>query len=596
MNTHAKYPKSILCTIALPVALLATLAGGPAWGDNVVWDGETSLDYNVNDNWDPNFVPAHEWDEVAVINNDDPNPVFLEDDLRGQDLKNPAGLNVNTGGLEIRSGGALEVLQGELSVDPPPPPGDVTVGTGGTLTVLGSGILTAVGTASLNGNTRLVGPNATFSAGSFTLGSGHVLTAEITDPVNQAPLSTAGTATVRGSVVVEFNGVAPVEGNSWNLIDAATIDGAFTTPAVPIGPGLALFFETVAGGTNGQVVRASVANQLQLTVNFVTGSMAINNLSTTSTEDIDGYSITSNGNDFDLNNWVSFEADGQAGWLEANPMGNHLGELNLDGSRVIDTGPISLGTPVRMSEFGMTPELTFEYTKPTDETRSGQVEITGYNTLVLLVDTASGETAIKNDSNFDVRIDGYSITSEDENLDEAAWTSVAPGDANWQAANLAPFHLGELNLNGSLEIPAGTVISIGNAYDETGNRTEDLEFQFDVVGNGGPLPADFNGDDKVDGDDLPVWEAAFGVDDSADADGDGDSDGNDFLAWQSTLGATGSAGGVYIGAVEYLTGPFTGGSSGAGASAVPEPGSLALLLLMLPVLACRRMSSFRRAA
>lgn len=46
------------------------------------------------------------------------------------------------------------------------------------------------------------------------------------------------------------------------------------------------------------------------------------------------------------------------------------------------------------------------------------------------------------------------------------------------------------------------------------------------------IPADFNFDGIVDGEDLVLWQARHGVDDLADADGDGDSDGLDFLIWQ----------------------------------------------------------------
>jgi hypothetical protein len=52
---------------------------------------------------------------------------------------------------------------------------------------------------------------------------------------------------------------------------------------------------------------------------------------------------------------------------------------------------------------------------------------------------------------------------------------------------------------------------------------------------------DFNGDAKVDADDLAVWKAGFGMETGAtrtngDADADGDVDGRDFLVWQRNLG------------------------------------------------------------
>jgi hypothetical protein len=69
--------------------------------------------------------------------------------------------------------------------------------------------------------------------------------------------------------------------------------------------------------------------------------------------------------------------------------------------------------------------------------------------------------------------------------------------------------------------------------------------------------ADFDLDGDVDGDDLDVWTASFGVDDGADADNDGDSDGADFVAWQQQLGSV----------------PAT-----PTAAAVPEPASAALIV------------------
>jgi len=50
-------------------------------------------------------------------------------------------------------------------------------------------------------------------------------------------------------------------------------------------------------------------------------------------------------------------------------------------------------------------------------------------------------------------------------------------------------------------------------------------------------PADFNGNNLVDADDLKLWQSAFAQDNLGDADGDNDSDGHDFLAWQEQHGS-----------------------------------------------------------
>lgn len=81
--------------------------------------------------------------------------------------------------------------------------------------------------------------------------------------------------------------------------------------------------------------------------------------------------------------------------------------------------------------------------------------------------------------------------------------------------------------------------------------------------------ADFDEDDDVDGDDLAMWEAAYGVNGSADANDDGMSDGLDFLEWQEQFGS--------------------GLPLEAAAASVPEPGAgLCLLALVIGIIQRRR--------
>jgi len=88
--------------------------------------------------------------------------------------------------------------------------------------------------------------------------------------------------------------------------------------------------------------------------------------------------------------------------------------------------------------------------------------------------------------------------------------------------------------------------------------------------------ADFDMDGDVDADDLPVWQGDYGSVDLADtyitgdADGDGDADGQDFLLWQQQFGS--------------------GVTSPLASQVVPEPSTLALLLLGLATTAFRLRS------
>ena len=59
-----------------------------------------------------------------------------------------------------------------------------------------------------------------------------------------------------------------------------------------------------------------------------------------------------------------------------------------------------------------------------------------------------------------------------------------------------------------------------------------------------PIPADFDLDRDVDGDDFLAWQVGFGLTTGAtksdgDADLDGDVDGDDFLIWQIEFGSAG---------------------------------------------------------
>lgn len=108
----------------------------------------------------------------------------------------------------------------------------------------------------------------------------------------------------------------------------------------------------------------------------------------------------------------------------------------------------------------------------------------------------------------------------------------------------------------------------GGTENQFGNvlAARDSDFYFAWVEFANPLtpaaaiPGDFNDSGTVDGLDLAIFEESFAVDADGDADGDLDTDGNDFLIFQRNV-------------------------TGAAVTGVPEPGSVALMLLGVAALA-----------
>lgn len=105
----------------------------------------------------------------------------------------------------------------------------------------------------------------------------------------------------------------------------------------------------------------------------------------------------------------------------------------------------------------------------------------------------------------------------------------------------------------------------------TGPNTSPIVWEIDVLTSGGEADADFDGDGDVDGADFLAWQRGLGTTGNAtaqqgDSDGDMDVDAADLANWRSQF------------------------SGGGGVAAVPEPTSLAMLVVgaLLPLGAKRR--------
>jgi hypothetical protein len=122
----------------------------------------------------------------------------------------------------------------------------------------------------------------------------------------------------------------------------------------------------------------------------------------------------------------------------------------------------------------------------------------------------------------------------------------------------------EIDLDGFLNAYAGafSVAHVGN--------------ELRLVYTAHPIPGDFDGNDRVEANDLITWRASVGLNASADADGDGDSDGSDFLIWQRHLGVN----------------AFDIPAAMAAATSVPEPqGIVVIAMLALGLVSTGRRSS-----
>jgi hypothetical protein len=122
-------------------------------------------------------------------------------------------------------------------------------------------------------------------------------------------------------------------------------------------------------------------------------------------------------------------------------------------------------------------------------------------------------------------------------------------------------------------INAGTVASVTEGIADFDRDVVLLGHSIEVVAN----DADFDNDNDVDGNDFLIWQRGQGTTTGAtngngDADGNGSVDGADLGIWKTQFGMTGSSESV---------------------SAVPEPASFVLSLLVLLAETARRRARHR---
>lgn len=492
-----------------------------------------------------------------------------------------SGTEGDSGLLEVQGGGTFAAVYFDINQN-----GKMLIGTGTGV----ANASTTSGSLFSNGTLEVIGPGHNISlAGNFVLeekaeGSSRFIP-HITG-ANHTVINVTGDAQLGGSLVPKFDGVTPQLGDSWDLVNAASVDGDLdidNSQAPALSPGLAYSTRVVSGG-NGEILQMNVAAFAKLKVNTTTGAVSMVSESGAPINMV-GYTIGSASGRINQASWNSLADQGETGWEEAGGSPTAVSELNAENSLSMSTTAINLGNSLYAppTEFGDAPDITFQYgvegeTTPTN----GIIEYSGnaaINNLLLTVDPETGKGQLKNSSPFTIDILGYTIQSAGGSLNASGWTSLesqsVPG---WDdtAAAADEFGLSELvPLDPASTLSPGTTYSLGEMFQVGG--AEDLTLEFALVVDG--VPEIRQG--------VVLYAAAI----AGDYNNDGVVNIADYVVWRNNLGAPegtlpNDADGGVIGTAQYQTWKTNFGSSaGAGAGAwaaasasVPEPSTLVIVL------------------
>lgn len=624
MKTYAPLAAATLCVVA---ALSPPAAAQNRWSQFAV-----NNNWSNNANWDVGFAPDPGFDVEAIVGVNvlgaapSANVVatgttlapttILGDGAGGSGvLTIPAGstfntvVDLSTADFFVGRNGGSGVLNvaGTLNVA-----GSLRSGNnaGPSQVNLAAGSQVTVANATLTRRLR-VEPGAGFNATTpDALGNGLVLGGSgvhtwVVSPSGPSTLRVKGNADLNGTLNVEFTGVTPTIGATWNLIDAQSVDAldpvpsGFTTVTsnVSASPstGRRFVVNAVPSGasTNGVFAQLTYEQHPVLVVNRSTGVATLRNPGAGAAIGIDAYVV---GSTMGALNPAAFSGGfaPATGWTEANPKATGISELNPTGTSALGAGAsVSLGAifaPPTPVVFGQENEdLRFRYSKPGGGFIEGTVVYEGLpnNTLVLNVNPTTGQAQLLNPSGFTVAIDSYVIRSASGSLNPSSWSSLQDQGANggdWYEANPDSNTLSELLANdaATLSPNSGTIFNLGSPWVTGGLQDLVLQFALDgesVLRTGkvvyGPLvagvalPGDYNGDNIVNAADYTVWRDANGT--SATLPNDttpGTVNQSDYNVWRANYGAT-------------LSSP---------AVAVPEPTAVALLLgvAVVPALSIRR--------
>lgn len=601
----AKWYSALVASSALLVLLSYTNCFAQT---SITWVPVGTDDWHENSNWDGNdfccYVPEGQLGEQALIDNGGTAQVSTVYDNSGAGAFGPANIVIDNGTVEILGTGAM-TLDGSRSISVGGAgTGTLTVHPGGmldagtissaanndsTINLTGNASLAVSGAFNPGGTTRINGSDVSFTAGSIGFGSASTFRTEITGPTFST-INVQSTAALGGTLDVDFSGVTPMVGDSWDLIDAKNVTGAFSTINLngigAVDP--SLIDIRVAPGS---IVQLAIEQKLSLAVDQTSGSVSIVN-GGTSPVDFDGYTVHSPSGSLHLASWSSLQDNSShTGWQTSESSDStRVTETNPDGSTSQGGGTVSLGniyTPQNATNAVLGQNLadvSFQYVTMAGNVVDGDVAYTGdsfVNNISLTVDPTTGEGQIGNPTATEMSIDGYTITSAGSLLDSWSGLENNPSASDWQKSeSSSSTRLTETNptSESSLTTSNGNLLSLGTIFNTAlGEAGQDLVFEYlpansvapitggvvyeTITGGGGGSTGDYNGNGVVDAADYTLWADNLGTSNLlANDDIGGLITEAHYLQWKNNFGNT-------------------VGSGNAAAAAVPEPSSVCLLFL-----------------
>lgn len=568
--------KRFLLLIAVMLAIAVGSAQSIAQPFRVNWIGTPGAEGlwdagdaggGEGDNWETtqapgNFQPSAAFQEYASISNggiavlDGTTTPVTPLDIR---LAEDSG---STGSLIIKDSGSITLAGTELH------PNEGRIRNG--VSAAGAGTVTlhdAIGSVNVDGYTQ--NGNSTLNV--------EIAGSTFNPVIVTEQVQLGGTLEVSGALAGA--GV----GSSWTLFDGsaagATVGGQFgqvvNNSGYTLGEG-----QSFDVSTANDSVAVAIKQQLVLRVDPYNGTAVLSNPTGSGVNiDVTGYTMSVSNGSVDDSQWTSF-ADGDSNWDET-VTATQLAETNPTGMATIaDGGNQNFGSPLNITTnqpigTNLLNSVSFQYSTTDNVVENAVVVLDGnrQNNLVLVVDPTDGSATLQNQSSEIVDLTGYVVESDSGAL-LTGWSDLegqaVPG---WDVVASSANGLAELNAENMSTLGVGETLDLGTLWDMS---EQDLTLAYSSGLTTG-VGAVFYGD-------LAVIDAGL----QGDFDNDGDVDIVDFGTFGQNFGMTGLPldpptdgdfepdGDVDI--VDFGTFAQNFGMGTGSGSAIPEPGSLLLLL------------------